>query len=213
MLKKIFTFKIISIIAIVLFLIVVLDILFFQHRFDNKISELFNSKFSTTLLAVQTATSSTSVSSTSSTSTIQDVLPPEVPVNYKDNGNGTITDNYTKLVWMKCPVGMSGSNCKSGSPALRSWSDARDNCDDLNLAGKTDWRLPNLKELESIVSTNSFDPSMNQKVFGGTSDIYWTSVAPARYLGSKFGVLFSDGSVYFQSDNSSAAVRCVRGGN
>ena len=214
--KKIFTFRIVSTLAIILFLIIVIDILFFEHKFDNKISGIFNNNYSTTLLAVSasTSTKSSSVTSTStvSTSTLN-ILPPESPVNYKDNGDGTITDNYTKLIWMKCPVGMSGSTCKSGSPALRAWSVARDYCDDLNFAGKKDWRLPNLKELESIVSTTSFDPSMNQKIFGGTSDIFWTSVAPARYLASKFGVLFSDGSVYFQSDNSSAATRCVRGGN
>jgi hypothetical protein len=214
--KKVSTFRIVSALVILLFFIIVLDIIFFEHKFDNKISWIFNNNYSTALLAVSSSTStkSSSVTSTStvSTSTLN-ILPPESPINYKDNGDGTITDNYTKLIWMKCPVGMSGSTCKSGSPALRSWSDARDSCKNLSLASKKDWRLPTLKELNSIVDTGVFDPSVNKKFFGGTSDIYWTSVAPARYLASKFGVLFSDGSVYFQSDNSSAATRCVRGGN
>ena len=206
MIKKIFTFRVISVIVILLFLIVVLDIVFFKHEFNNKLSGIFFNQFSTVLLTTQT-------SATSSTSTVQSVLPPESPVNYTDNNNGTITDNYTKLVWLKCPIGLSGTACKIGSTSLKEWSKSRDDCSSLNIGGKKDWRLPTVKELVSIVDTGSFDPSINKKYFVGTDDSYWTSTSPAEHLSSKFIVLFSNGSVYFQADNSPSATRCVRSGN
>jgi len=211
--KKIFTFKVVSAIAIILFLIVVLDILFFEHKFNNNLSSVFSRQFSTAILAIDTSTSTVGTVATSSASTTQDVLPPEDPTNYSDNNNGTITDNYTKLVWLKCPLGFSGSTCDNGSPALQEWSKSRNACESLTFAGKTGWRLPTLKEAESIVNTGAFDPAINTKFFLATVDPYWTASAPARYQYSKFTVLFSDGSVYFQSDNSPAATRCVRDNN
>jgi hypothetical protein len=136
-------------------------------------------------------------------------LPPESPTNYTDNKDGTVTDNYTGLIWKKCSQGMSGSDCKYGSPSLREWSKARVECENLSFAGKNGWRLPNLKELQSIVDTGSFKPSINKKFFVSSDDPYWTLTSPAEYPSNKFTVLFSDGSVYYNSSNNAAATRCV----
>ena len=79
--------------------------------------------------------------------------------DFVDNGNGTITDQATSLTWMQ---GDSGSGMD--------WEDALYNCEALNAAGYDDWRLPNTKELQSIVdysrspkTTNSaaIDPLFN----------------------------------------------------
>jgi len=148
-----------------------------------------------------------------SSSTNKYRLPPESPINYTDNKNGTIIDNYTGLIWKKCPQGLFGNDCKSGSPSLRIWSEARVECENLNFAGKNGWRIPNLKELQSIVDTGAFDPSINKKFFMGSGDPYWTLTSPAEYPASKFTVLFSDGSVYYSDMNNSAATRCVYDGD
>jgi hypothetical protein len=212
--KKIFTFRVISVIVIILFSIVVLDILFFKHEFNNKLSGVFLNQLSTALLTVEnSATSTVSASTTKIVATTTNIFPPESPINYTDNNNGTITDNYTKLIWLKCPIGFSGTACKSGSPSLKEWSKSRDDCTSINIGGKKDWRLPTVKELVSIVDTGSFSPSINKKYFFGTDNSYWTSTSPAEHLSSKFIVLFSNGSVYFQSENSPSATRCVRSGN
>lgn len=144
-----------------------------------------------------------------SSSTIRYGIPPESPINYTDNKDGTIIDNYTGLIWKKCPQGVYGNDCKSGSPSIRIWSEARVECEKLNFAGRTGWRMPNLKELQSIVDTGAFDPAINKKFFKGSSDPYWTLTSPAEYLSSKFTVIFSDGSVYFSDMNNFAATRCV----
>lgn len=153
-------------------------------------------------------TSTISTSTTLSTSTTKG-LPPESPVNYTDNKNGTITDNYTGLVWIKCSQGNTGADCKVGSPTLRAWSKARSECDDLVFAGNSDWRMPTLKELQSIVDSGRADPAINDNFFGGSSYPYWTSTSPAEYPISKFTVVFSDGVVYYKDMNNFAATRCV----
>lgn len=57
-----------------------------------------------------------------------------------DNGNGTITDNATNLMWMQ-------KDSENGM----NWKDALDYAENANHAGHSDWRLPTIKELQSIV--------------------------------------------------------------
>jgi hypothetical protein len=68
---------------------------------------------------------------------------------FKDNGDGTVTDEATGLTWQKADSGK-GMN----------WKDALKYAENLTLAGKSDWRLPNAKELQYIVDyTKSPDTS------------------------------------------------------
>ena len=69
--------------------------------------------------------------------------------DFVDNGNGTITDNATGLTWMQEDSGalISGTTVSGGL----NWQDALNWCESLAYAGFTDWRLPNIKELQSIV--------------------------------------------------------------
>jgi len=62
--------------------------------------------------------------------------------SYTDNGNGTVTDNNTGLMWQETP----GSKM--------TWSSAVANASSFNLAGYTDWRLPTIKELYSLIDFN-----------------------------------------------------------
>jgi len=66
---------------------------------------------------------------------------------FKDNGDGTITDLYTGLVWVKDAAGPGGNN---GEPL--SWKKAVEFANNLEFAGYDDWRLPNFKELQSIIN-------------------------------------------------------------
>ncbi len=59
--------------------------------------------------------------------------------SYHSNGDGTVTDNVTGLMWQK------GHNEKR-----LAWADAQKECQSLNLGGFHDWRLPSIKELFSI---------------------------------------------------------------
>jgi hypothetical protein len=69
--------------------------------------------------------------------------------SFVDNGNGTITDNGTGLTWMQSDSG-SFSVGPYGDGSLN-WEQALAWCEGLDYAGASDWRLPNAKELHSIV--------------------------------------------------------------
>ncbi len=60
--------------------------------------------------------------------------------NFLDNGDGTVTDRATGLMWDK-----------AGSSQPMTWQEALHYAENLELAGHHDWRLPNAKELQSIV--------------------------------------------------------------
>lgn len=61
--------------------------------------------------------------------------------DFVDNGDATITDNATKLMWMQDDSGETGLN----------WEQALSYAEELEFAGYSDWRLPDIKELQSIV--------------------------------------------------------------
>lgn len=88
------------------------------------------------------------------------------PASYTDNGDGTVLDNVTKLVWQKTVT----------SAQAYSWCDAIDYCATLTLAGRT-WRLPTRIELLSLVDFTRTSPAINTTAFPGTpgSKYYWTS--------------------------------------
>jgi hypothetical protein len=102
---------------------------------------------------------------------------------FEDNGNGTVTDHATGLIWMKADSGR-GMN----------WEDALKFSEDLELAGHADWRLPNAKELQSIVDytrcpdqTDSaaidpvFDTTAIQNELGQKDyPVYWTGTTHVR---------------------------------
>jgi len=62
-----------------------------------------------------------------------------VASTYTDNGDGTVTDTSTDLMWQQV------------SSSSKTWKEALVYCEGLNLGGHTDWRLPNIKELQSLV--------------------------------------------------------------
>ncbi len=101
--------------------------------------------------------------------------PREYVENFTDNGDGTITDHTTKLVWQKCSLGQTNdSNCTGAANSL-DWSHAITNCVNLNLAGKV-WRLPNMNELFSLWNTSA-STALNSTFFPNSAERYWTSTS------------------------------------
>ena len=86
-----------------------------------------------------------------------------------DNGNGTVSDTVTGLVWQQ-----------SDSGNKKDWEGAFQYIQGLNqqpFAGYSDWRLPNQMELYSIVDLGNYNPAINS-VFSGThNDLYWSSTS------------------------------------
>lgn len=86
--------------------------------------------------------------------------------SFTDNGNGTITDNNSGLMWQKTDSGE------------MTWDNARTGATSLNLAGYTDWRLPTAQEAFAILD-HERNPALNPTYFlnnaGGTPGYFWTS--------------------------------------
>uniref|UniRef100_UPI0040571473 Lcl C-terminal domain-containing protein n=1 Tax=Candidatus Electronema sp. TaxID=2698783 RepID=UPI0040571473 len=83
-----------------------------------------------------------------------------------DKGNGTVVDGKTKLMWKQCLEGLSGTGCSTGAAASTfDWAGALARPATVNTGGYTDWRLPNIKELQSIVEEQCYSPAINATVF------------------------------------------------
>ncbi|OGG98999.1 MAG: hypothetical protein A2600_13235 [Candidatus Lambdaproteobacteria bacterium RIFOXYD1_FULL_56_27] len=122
--------------------------------------------------------------------------------SYTDNGNGTVTDNVTGLVWQK---GSSGTSY--------AWTNALTYCSGnaASLAG-TGWRLPNKTELSWIVKNKGSAPLISPTFTGTVSNHYWSSAASALNSANAWYVQFSVGVVNSVSKtNSGGYFRCVRG--
>ena len=140
------------------------------------------------------------------------------PLSYTDNGDGTVTDNNTGLMWQK-----------ETDHQLYNWFQAAglfhadDNpssknvCGSLSLGGHTDWRLPSKKDLLSIVdySIPSPGPTIRQSNFSATdASGYWTSTTDALNQDDAWIVDFSSGfqtAGYKYNSLLTMNVRCVRG--
>ncbi len=142
------------------------------------------------------------------------------PLPYKDNGNGTVTDNTTGLMWQK-----------NENPSFYNWYQAsgkyhatynpssQNVCGSLNVGSYSDWRLPTKKELLSIVDSEipPSGPTIDAAFFPDTyAAFYWSSTTASRDRNSAWAVDFLDGTAasgdkgsYNGSDG--LHVRCVRG--
>jgi hypothetical protein len=102
-------------------------------------------------------------------------------------GDLTVSDGVTGLEWQQ--VSDSGSV---------DWKDALGHCENLDFAGHTDWRLPDVVELSSLVDDKKTDPpAINTVYFAGFDPGagYWTSTT-SRATSSAAYVL------YFNEQNS-----------
>lgn len=144
---------------------------------------------------------------------------------FTDSGNGTVKDNLTGLIWLK------SANCASVSP--RGWSAAQTavaalqgdgtmcNLSDGSVAG--DWRVPNPRELSSLIHLQYSSPALSNTAgtgkwtegnpFSGVqSTYYWSSATQVGSPGYAWYVHFGHGYVNVGSKSSSYAVWPVRGG-
>src|SRR4030095_9358518 len=108
---------------------------------------------------------------------------------FGDNGDETVTDNCTGLMWQKDTADTSPDD----GGAVR-WCDALAYCENLSFGGHDDWRLPNIRELQSLVDYGRFNPAIDP-VFGTLSprDVYWSSTSIAVNPSHAWHVRFYSG--------------------
>jgi hypothetical protein len=150
---------------------------------------------------------------------------------FTDNSNGTVTDNLTGLIWLK------NANCAN---ATREWDTAptdvaslnsagtmnSNNCGDTSNSGshQTDWRLPNVRELQSIVHYGFLDPAVpntagtgqwtaGDPFTGVQSNYYWTSTTYAGSAAYAWDVGLYYGFIEVSGKGATLYVWAVRGGD
>lgn len=145
--------------------------------------------------------------------TCKDSIPAGTPdSNYTIHPDGTVSDNTTGLMWMRCGLGQKWDKKKcSGTPKDYTWKDALLAADSLEFAGYSDWRLPSKNELESIVEERCYSPAINDKVFPDTPSVFFWSSSPfAGFSGGAWSVDFGFGAVNASDKDGAIPVRLVR---
>ncbi len=133
---------------------------------------------------------------------------------FKDNGNGTVTDDLTNLVWQQAD---------DGKQYL--FKEAKPYCENLVLGGRDDWRVPHVKELISINNYNKHRPAMDEEFFKEIKPhFYWTqSLDPSFGTNTVSGMMNSgvdgiprawgvetvSGSAWLYRTTDKFSVRCV----
>jgi hypothetical protein len=121
-----------------------------------------------------------------------------------------VTDNQTKLIWKKCLAGYSGTDCATaGTKTTFTWAEA------LALAGEG-WRLPNIKELQSIVDETKSSPAISTDFLNRNYTVWSSSPysesfdisGTTRY--KSWGAAFSTGIIGSYFRDTSLSVRLVK---
>jgi hypothetical protein len=156
-------------------------------------------------------------------------------LSYTDNGDGTITDNNTGLMWEK-KSDDGGLHDKDNfywwsagtvlQPTIWEWLEDINAEGGSGFAGHQDWLVPHVKELQSIVNYQNTPLAAssafhNNCVAGATVltgsctfvSVYWSSTTWANSTTQAWGVNFNLGDVSPYSKGTAFRVRAVRGGS
>jgi hypothetical protein len=118
---------------------------------------------------------------------------------FLDNGDGTITDVTTGLMWAQMSL-----------PSCSWWWQALDSCEALELGGYDDWRMPDRNELVSLVDYSRCAPAINP-FFDARQARFWTSTTAYSWYGLlALTVDFTDGYSLASGKKNCLPVRCVR---
>ncbi|MBI4583448.1 MAG: DUF1566 domain-containing protein [Planctomycetes bacterium] len=129
-----------------------------------------------------------------------------------DNQLGKVTDFCTGLMWQWDTADVNGDGRIDGQDSLP-WCDALAYCENLSFAGHDDWRLPNVRELQSIVNYgHGRDNPAIDPVFGALSSDYWSSTSGSVTPGYAWLVDFYYGRVDGGLKDAHHYVQAVRGG-
>jgi hypothetical protein len=124
---------------------------------------------------------------------------------FADNGDGTVTDQLTGLMWTK--------NADQANGTL-DWEEALLKSADCDVGDYTDWRLPNRKELESLIDLGSAHPALpsGHPFENVRATYYWSSTTTANGEDSAWVLHFYIGMITNDDKGGTHHVWYVRGG-
>lgn len=111
-----------------------------------------------------------------------------------------VIDKNTGLMWQR-------DHASSGM----GWVQALQYCEGLTTDGYTDWRLPNMKELLTLVDESAASPAIDADAFPGTpASWFWSSSAYPYWAFYAYDVDFAAGDLSAYTHTTVNYVRCVR---
>jgi hypothetical protein len=125
--------------------------------------------------------------------------------SFNDNKDGTVTDSKTGLMWQQAYSGP------------MSWQEAFSYCENLELANFSDWRLPTIKELTSIVTYGRHSPTVYPDYFFGITEntmengLYWSSTSKSSDTAWAYSYFYTSLTCFIKKTYD-IGVRSVRGG-
>jgi hypothetical protein len=134
---------------------------------------------------------------------------PTGPVNAPFTRYTSHTPVAGQDVWRDRVTGLWWSGQQSLLADGRTWFQALSYCQGMSLGGQTDWRLPNVKELLSVVDYTRHSPSATMSAMQVAN--YWSSTTRANTPASAVVISFGEGKMELLGKTSAAAARCVRG--
>jgi hypothetical protein len=126
---------------------------------------------------------------------------PRIAINarFSKLGDEMVGDSATGLVWAQKSLGE------------MNWAKAKDACANLRVGGHSDWRLPTIRELLTLVDYERHDPCIDTDFFECKSTYYWTSTpAHSNPADSAWIVYFGNGGALWDDQDNGYRVRAVR---
>jgi hypothetical protein len=112
--------------------------------------------------------------------------------------SGIVYDTKTKLTWQQ-----------EAAPSPLNWMDAKAYCESLGMSN-LEWRLPSVKELETLVDESRVNPAIDRTAFPNTQGrFFWTSSLVTNFNTSGWVVDFNRGGDLFFDLSTAELVRCV----
>ena len=125
------------------------------------------------------------------------------------DGDGTVTDTCTGLMWQQDTADVNGDGViNNGDQVI--WCDALAYCENLDFAGHDDWRLPNVRELQSIVDYSLNFPAIDPVFNAATGQPFWSSTSKNSTGELAWLVGFVAGTVEIVAKSFNRYLRAVR---
>ena len=117
------------------------------------------------------------------------------------HGDEIKEDNDTQLIWQ---------NNSAVQESKKDWYDAKRYCESLVLSSYNNWRLPTIKELQTLVNTQKSKPAIKEDFAFTASSYYWSSTERLNDPYNAWLVHFDYGYTDYSSTSGKNYVRCVR---
>lgn len=133
------------------------------------------------------------------------------PGRYTIEGS-LVTDNRTQLMWSRCSLGQTYADGQcTGTATAHNLTQARQLAGSSDIGGYSDWRVPTIDELETLVDGECSYPVVSLEVFPDTPVSFYASTTPYRFGTYRFMYLYSGtGEVRHDDQNNYSRVRLVR---